>query len=161
MEWQDGEIEGVVIQPLRKFHDPRGWLAEIFRSDELAGEYLPVMGYASVTRPGLTRGPHEHREQSDHFAFIGPGNLRVHLWDTRPSSPTRGRRFSLVAGQDDPLAVTIPAGVVHSYTNISDHDCLVLNFPNRLYKGKGRLEPVDEIRYEDDTSGRFETGDEA
>jgi dTDP-4-dehydrorhamnose 3,5-epimerase len=32
---------------------------------------------------------------------------------------------------------------------------VVFNCPNRLYKGPGRKEPVDEIRHEDDAHSRF------
>jgi dTDP-4-dehydrorhamnose 3,5-epimerase len=160
MIWRDGDIDGVIIRSLVKHPDARGWLAEIFRSDEMPAEILPVMGYVSLTRPGVTRGPHEHRQQADTFAFVGPGKLEIRLWDQRPASPTRGNRKVLVAGEDNPLVITVPPGVAHSYTNVSAADCLVMNFPNRLYRGPGKKEPVDEIRYEDDSSGRFATGRE-
>jgi dTDP-4-dehydrorhamnose 3,5-epimerase len=44
---------------------------------------------------------------------------------------------------------------VHAYKNIGGRDGLVINCPDRLYAGRGRREPVDEIRWEDDPSGRF------
>jgi dTDP-4-dehydrorhamnose 3,5-epimerase len=46
--------------------------------------------------------------------------------------------------------VIVPPGVVHGYRNIGDQAGLVVNLPNRLYKGQGRSEPVDEIRHEGD-----------
>ena len=58
-------IDGVIIKKIVKNKDSRGWLAEFWRSDEVA--YRPVMGYASLTRPGVVRGPHEHKYQSDCF----------------------------------------------------------------------------------------------
>ena len=63
-------IEGVVIKNLVKYGDERGWLAEIFRKDEI--EARPVMGYVSATKPGVVRGPHEHKNQTDIFAFMVP-----------------------------------------------------------------------------------------
>ena len=42
-----GEIDGVVIRDLRQFTDSRGWLAELFRHDELDPEFYPVMAYTS------------------------------------------------------------------------------------------------------------------
>ena len=59
------------------------------------------------------------------------------------------------AGEAWPARVVVPAGVVHAYQNVGDRDGLVLNCPDRLYAGEGRREPVDEIRWEDDPSGRF------
>ena len=39
MEFRPGPIEGVIWKPLRKYHDTRGWLCELFRHDELAAEF--------------------------------------------------------------------------------------------------------------------------
>ena len=66
----DGEIDGVVMRPLKVFNDSRGWLVELFRQDELMQEWWPVMTYVSQTLPGVTRGPHEHVDQTDGFAFL-------------------------------------------------------------------------------------------
>jgi len=106
------------------------------------------MGYVSATRPGISRGPHEHRNQIDTFGFIGPGSFRFKLWDNRKGSPTYGVMQVMVVGEENPVVITIPPGIVHGYTNISSCDAMVLNFPNQLYAGKGRNQPVDEIRYE-------------
>src|SRR5512142_1291442 len=107
MQWKDGDIEGVIITPLKKYTDARGWLAEMFRSDEIEPDLLPAMGYASVTNPGVTRGPHEHGAQSDGFVFLGPGDLKVGMWDRRESSPTHGNRTVLVAGESNPIALFV------------------------------------------------------
>ena len=115
----------------------------------------PVMAYLSMTRPGVTRGPHEHREQTDFFAFAGPSDFEVTLWDNRPGSPTAGRRETFVFGASRPATLIVPPGVVHAYRNVGKVEGWVLNFPNRLYKGPGRIEPVDEIRHEDDPCSRF------
>jgi dTDP-4-dehydrorhamnose 3,5-epimerase len=40
-----GEIKGVIVRDLRKYADSRGWLAELFRHDELDSEFYPVMAY--------------------------------------------------------------------------------------------------------------------
>ena len=146
-------IEGVEVTPLAYHHDARGWLTEIYRADEM--RLQPVMAYVSQTHPGVARGPHEHREQADVFVFMGPSNFRVYLWDNRPHSPTHGRHMRFEVGEDFPARVVVPAGVVHAYKNIGTRAGLVINCPDRLYAGAGRREPVDEIRWEDDPSGRY------
>jgi dTDP-4-dehydrorhamnose 3,5-epimerase len=148
-KYTDGEIEGVVIRPLKAFHDKRGWLVEVFRQDELEEGHWPVMMYVSSTLPGVARGPHEHVEQTDGFAFIGPSDFRLYLWDTRSTSRTKGYRTILTVGASNPVAAWIPPGVVHAYRNIGNVEGLVFNAPNRLYAGRGKKEPVDEIRHED------------
>lgn len=147
--FEEGPIEGVVLKALPKHEDARGWLVELFREDELPAENRPSMTYVSQTLPGVARGPHEHRQQSDFFAFIGPGEFKLYLWDTRRDSPTCGRRLTLVVGESNRQSVLVPPGVVHAYKNVGSIPGLVFNGPDRLYAGWGRTEPVDEIRHED------------
>jgi hypothetical protein len=80
---------------------------------------------------------------------LGPSDFRLFLWDSRPESPTCGRRTVVVVGESNPMAVWVPPGVVHAYRNIGKVPGLVFNAPNRLYAGWGKQEPVDEIRHED------------
>jgi dTDP-4-dehydrorhamnose 3,5-epimerase len=151
----DGEIDGVVMRPLKVFHDSRGWLVELFRQDDVVQEWWPVMTYVSQTLPGVTRGPHEHVDQTDGFAFLGPSDFKLYVWDTRAGSATRGHRTVVVLGASNPAAVWIPPGVVHGYRNIGEVPGLVFNAPNRLYAGWGKKEPVDEIRHEEAEAGKF------
>jgi dTDP-4-dehydrorhamnose 3,5-epimerase len=148
--FRDGEIKGVIIRKLTTVKDSRGWLAELFRNDELEREFLPTMAYISSTNPGVTRGPHEHNDQADLFCFIGPSDFKLRMWDNRKDSETFGCRTTVIVGQKNPSSVLVPAGVVHAYQNIGDAEGIVINCPNRLYKGPGRRETVDEIRHEDD-----------
>lgn len=148
--FREGTILGVVVTALAAHRDGRGSLTETFRLDELPDGVRPVMGYVSLTEPGASRGPHEHREQTDVFAFLGPGTFLVALWDDRPGSSTRGCKMVLHAGPSNPLRIVIPPGVVHAYRNLSSlHPGVVHNFPDRLYAGWGRAESVDELRHED------------
>jgi len=152
MPFQDGPIDGVIWKPLSKFADQRGWLCELFRYDDIPEEFHPVMAYISMTNPGVARGPHEHADQADYFCFLGPSEFKIYLWDARPSSKTHGRREVRVAGASSPAALVVPAGVVHAYKNVGGESGIVFNCPNRLYKGWGRKEPVDEIRHEHDAA---------
>jgi len=149
MQFHPGPIDGVVWRPLAKYHDSRGWLCELFRRDEIPPEFFPAMAYISMTEAGVARGPHEHVDQADCFCFLGPSSFKVYLWDGRPSSPTHGARQTEVVGADRPMLLIVPAGVAHAYKNVGGEPGLVFNCPNRLYKGEGRKEPVDEVRHED------------
>jgi len=154
MKFQEGKIDGVECRNLTKHNDHRGWLTEIFRQDELNG-YYPAMCYISLTLPGVARGPHEHREQTDYFVFTGTGTFEIHLWDNREHSITYGHRRTFVAGGECPMCVIVPPGVVHGYKNISDAPGLVVNCPDQLFAGWDRSEPVDEIRHEEDDHSLF------
>ena len=155
MNFIEGEIRDVVSYPIRKYADDRGWLAELFRQDELGEEFFPVMSYISYTQPGVLRGPHEHLDQADLFCFIGPTTFKLRLWDNRSDSPTYNYLMTLLIGEDDPRAVIVPKGVVHGYKNVGEVDGMVINCPNKLYMGRGKSEPIDEIRHEDDPETIF------
>jgi dTDP-4-dehydrorhamnose 3,5-epimerase len=153
--FESGDVRDVIVRRLQRYDDSRGWLTELFRHDELPAEFLPVMAYISSTLPGITRGPHEHVNQADLFCFLGPSNFKLRMWDNRPDSPTYRRVMTIVAGEDNPHVVIVPKGVVHAYQNIGDKDGIVINCPNRLYRGDQRREEVDEIRHEDDPDTIF------
>jgi dTDP-4-dehydrorhamnose 3,5-epimerase len=153
--FKNGTIHDVVVKDLARHDDGRGWLTEIYREDETAEQFRPAMQYISMTHAGVTRGPHEHVDQADYFAFIGPSTFKIYLWDGRKESPTHLTRQVITAGEGAPRVVIIPAGVVHAYKNVGDCPGMVLNLPNRLYAGRGKRERVDEIRHENDPQSPF------
>ena len=148
MNWIDGPVYDCRVTPLHKFVDERGWLAEVFRQDNLDAMHHPVMAYLSLTHPGIARGPHEHVRQTDLFVFFS-GLFRLYLWDARAASPSYGHRHVIDLGETSPASVLVPPGVVHAYRNVGTRDALILNCPNALYAGQGKAAPVDEIRHED------------
>lgn len=152
-------IENVIIKPLIYFEDNRGWLIELYRSDDISIEDLPQMSYISLTKPGLVRGPHEHKDQTDYFCFMGPSDFKLYLWDNREESNTYGNRMSLIVGESNPSIVIVPRGVVHGYKNIGKINGIVMNSPNRLYKGYKKEWMVDEIRHENNLSSPYKIDD--
>lgn len=153
--FREGPIEGVLWKPLMRHHDGRGWLCELFRQDELPAEFHPAMAYLSISLPGITRGPHEHVAQADCFCFLGPSTFALYLWDRRVQSSTYGHKQVKYVGAKQPTLVVIPPGVVHAYKNVGEEEGMVLNCPNRLYRGVGKAEPIDEIRWEERTGHPF------
>lgn len=145
-------MPGVFVKPLNRYSDQRGWLMEVFRDDELPDGFEPTMSYLSVTKPGVARGPHEHVEQTDLFVFLD-GSYELHLWDSRPDGDDR--HLMLEVGEANPVAVFVPPGVVHAYRNVGERDAFVLNYPDKLYAGWGKKEPVDEIRHEEREDAKY------
>lgn len=144
-----------------KFIDTRGYSMEIFRDDVPEDMHIK-MGYLSWTLPGMSRGPHEHAEQSDLFIFAGPGDFELRLWDCRnvevmpPDDWWAEDNCQIhIVGQLTPVKVYVPAGVVHGYKNISDVPGLVINFPDTLYKGWHKKETPDECKWENKEGNPF------
>jgi dTDP-4-dehydrorhamnose 3,5-epimerase len=146
-------IAGVLIRDLQKFKDKRGWLTEIYRDDEI--DFRPLMSYVSMTEPGVVRGPHEHKEQSDCFVFVGPGTFEVHLWDRRENSSTNKKFEKIIAGENEPKLIIVPPGVVHGYKCVSEKPGFSINLPDKLYKGENKTDEIDEIRHEDDKNSPY------
>ena len=146
-------IEEVIIKNIKKNEDERGWLAEIYRSDEI--DFVPVMNYLSFTKNGIIRGPHEHKYQSDYFVFVGPGDFELNLWDRRDNSGTNGQYLKLTVGESNPCLVIVPPGVVHGYKCVSNNGAFSINLPDKLYKGKNKAEEIDEIRWEKDPKSPY------
>jgi len=154
-----GAIQGVVVRDLKKFVDERGWLVELFRHDELEEGFYPQMAYISQSEPHVQRGPHEHVEQADLFAFIGPSNFKMRLWDNRSDSETYRIVMTLFVGADNPRSILVPKGVVHAYRNVGHGVGIVINFPNRMFMGANRSKEIDEVRHEDDPNTIFRIDD--
>lgn len=157
-EWRDGTIAFVHHQVIQQNADDRGWLAELWRRDELwalpvSNPVRPEMSYVSMTKPMVMRGPHEHRHQTDVFVFFG--HFEIFLWDGRKTSTTTGLRQKIVTKPDRYERVIVPPGVIHGYRNAGRTPGLTLNFPDRLYKGWHRSDTVDEIRHEDQADNEY------
>jgi len=150
----DGEIQGVKVIHPERFEDERGWLEEIWRSDDDQFPQ-PAMSYLSMTKFRVTRGPHEHKFQTDIFVFGLNSDFAVFLWDARPGSTSEGVRQRIIVLRRKPAVVIVPPGVVHAYRNTGNSEGLVLNLPTHLYKGKDRREEVDEIRHETDNNSPY------
>lgn len=149
------EIKDAVVKDIKKHTDERGWLAELYRSDEIGESLFPQMSYVSLTIPDVKRGPHEHVYQTDYFCFLGPSDFKIILWDNRKNSPTYLNKMILFLGENRPAALIVPPGIVHAYKNVGGKDGLVINAANKLYAGKMKKEQVDEIRYENDSETIF------
>ena len=143
------DLPVVSVESIPVYNDARGTLYELFRSDDMPAGFRPVMACSSWSLPGVTRGPHEHREQDDYFTFAGPSEFLVVLWDGRHDRP-HYHGWLLRAGESHPTRLFVPRGVVHAYRNVGSVPGLVVTVTNLLYHGECRKLPVDEIRHECD-----------
>lgn len=131
-------IEGVVITELSTYPDERGYFREIFRiEDTLLKEAAQVS--ATMSYPGVIKAFHYHNEQDDLW-YCGSGMIQAVLYDRRDGSATQGKTQVVVMGEQRPLSLFIPHGVVHGYKVLGPKSALVLYATSRVY------DPVDELR---------------
>ena len=148
-------IEGVKIKECERLCDERGWVFECFRQDELTEDIYPVMATASVTRPNILRGPHEHRQMTENVTFTGKVPYKLYFWDNRMESLTYIQDTTLLIPEGKVINLVIPAGVVFAYKNIGKKDGLAINCPNKLFKGKGYRDEEDTIRHENNPNSPY------
>jgi dTDP-4-dehydrorhamnose 3,5-epimerase len=125
-------IQGVNVKPLKLIADERGYLMEMMRSDD---PFFQKFGqsYVSVAYPGVVKGWHFHKVQTDHFVIV-KGMMKVVLYDQREGSPTKGLVNEFFMGEKNPILVTIPPGVVHGMKGIGTEPAMLVNVPTELYK---------------------------
>ena len=138
------DIDGVIVDNIDQHSDERGFLIETFRIDDeffnsiyrlKDGTYTGCpMTYISATVAGQVRGPHEHKEQTDVFCFLGSSKFEIRLWDNRPDSNTYKKEMKIIAEDSAPLIVVVPPGVVHGYKNIGPDYPLHFSRFSPMYK---------------------------
>ena len=117
-------MNGVLVLPLRRFDDPRGWFMELRRESLLPDRTLQTN--LSFSRAGTVRGLHYHaRGQNDLFVCVR-GMIRVVALD-QDSAET----FTVDVGDDNPAAVWIPGHLAHGFEALTD--ALVLYHVTREY----------------------------
>jgi dTDP-4-dehydrorhamnose 3,5-epimerase len=125
-------IQGVTVRPLKQIHDERGYLMEMLRTDWPEFERF-AQSYITIAYPGIVKGWHYHKKQTDHFVCVG-GVARVVLHDTREGSPTFGETDEFVVGWDvGQKLIVIPTDVYHGFTAVGDAPAFIVNIPTEVY----------------------------
>ena len=124
-------IDGVKLKKLKVIPDERGFLMEMLRDDD---EFFQKFGqvYLTVAYPGVVKGWHYHRKQTDHFVCV-KGMLKVALYDDRQGSPTRGQVNEFFLGEQNPALLVIPKGVLHGMKGVGVEPALLINVPDQVY----------------------------
>lgn len=144
-------IAGVEAKTLKVIPDERGRLMEIFRSDdELFTRFGQV--YMTTAYPGVVKGWHYHKQQSDNMAVVR-GMMKLVLYDSREDSATHGQVNEFFFGEHNPLLIKIPPFVFHGFKAVSECEAIVINIPTEPYNygepDEFRVHPHDnDIPYE-------------
>lgn len=122
MEAQVTPVAGVLVVPLPRFGDERGWFLEARRESWFAtlGGKPSTQTNVVWSRRGVIRGLHYHEAGQDDLFFCATGMVRVVLFDRRPASPTENVAWSIDIGEENPVAVYVPGRVAHGYEALTD-----------------------------------------
>ena len=99
-------IDGVIVKKLKLISDERGYLMEMLRADD---PFFQKFGqvYLTVAYPGVVKGWHYHKVQTDHFIGVS-GMIKVVLYDNRKESKTYGEVNEFFMGELNPMLLVIP-----------------------------------------------------
>ena len=124
-------IEGVRVKRLKVIPDERGFLMEMLRCDD---DFFKEFGqvYLSVAYPGVVKGWHYHKHQTDHFTVV-KGMLKVVLYDQRENSSTRGEINEFFMGEKNPILLVVPPMVVHGVKGVGNEPGYLVNVPDKPY----------------------------
>jgi dTDP-4-dehydrorhamnose 3,5-epimerase len=124
-------IAGVIVKPLKVIPDERGFLMEILRCDD---PFFDRFGqtYLSVVYPGVVKGWHYHKVQTDRITVVH-GMAKVVLCDRREGSSTHGEIQELFVGERNPVLLVIPPGVCHGVKGIGAVPAYMINAPTHPY----------------------------
>jgi len=124
-------IDGVHVKPLKLIPDERGFLYEMLRTDD---PFFQQFGqcYLTAVYPGVVKGWHWHKQQTDHFVCVS-GMAKVVLYDRREDSPTHGEVNEFFMGERNLILLVIPRGVLHGMKGTGTETAMIINLPTHTY----------------------------
>jgi dTDP-4-dehydrorhamnose 3,5-epimerase len=138
-------IDGVHVKQLKLIPDERGFLYEMLRTDD---PFFQQFGqcYLTAVYPGVVKGWHWHKLQTDHFVCV-KGMAKVVLYDRREDSPTHGEVNEFFMGERNPILLVIPKGVLHGMKGVGTETAMIINLPTHPYDHQDpdefRVDPHD------------------
>tara|TARA_B110000046_G_scaffold54801_1_gene61185 strand:- start:986 stop:1441 length:456 start_codon:yes stop_codon:yes gene_type:complete len=120
-----GEIEGVIVTPLRRICDDRGRVMHMMKSvDQGYNGFGEV--YCSTANPGVVKGWHLHTKMTLNYVVI-KGMIKFVLYDDRPDSPTKGNLMEFCIGEHNYVRVTVPINVWNGFMCTGVEEALVVD----------------------------------
>ena len=138
-------IDGVIVKKLKLIPDERGYLMEMLRADD---PFFQKFGqvYLTVAYPGVVKGWHYHKVQTDHFVGVS-GMVKVVLYDNRKESKTYGEVNEFFMGELNPMLLVIPPMVAHGMKGTGTKPGMIVNCPTEVYNyddpDEHRIDPHD------------------
>lgn len=118
-------IEGVKVTALRQFHDERGKVMQMLRSDsEVFSSFGEI--YFSTIFPGAIKAWHRHHEMELNYAVIF-GRIKFVLFDDRSWSSTKGKIQELYISPENYYLVTVPPMVWNGFKASGVGEAIIAN----------------------------------
>ena len=153
-----GKIDGVEVRDLEVNFDDRGVLFEALRTDwneisyalncdQNKGHKHINQVYVVMNTCDAIRAYHKHDKLIDFFTILN-NSAKFVLIDDRKESPTFQKYQVVNMVGMKPQVLVVPAGVYHGWK--APTGTILLSSANQLYKGVGKVQPIDEERISHD-----------
>ena len=123
---ESNEIEGVIIQPLMQIAGNRGSVLHMMRRDsKLFKQFGEV--YFSEILSGKVKAWKRHKQQTQNLT-VPVNNIRLVIYDNRPSSSTHGKIEEYELGRPDHYRlVHIPPMLWYGFQTFGEETALIVN----------------------------------
>jgi dTDP-4-dehydrorhamnose 3,5-epimerase len=123
-------LTGIVVKPLKRIPDERGFFTEIFRNDwkDLIEEEKIAQANLSISYPNIVRAWHKHkRGQIDYFIVI-KGALKICAYDDATQELNE-----IISTGNNLQVVKIPGYYWHGFKVVGNETAKLVYLVNRLY----------------------------
>ena len=118
-------IDGVVLTPLKQIFDERGKVMHMLNVNSPTFTSFGEI-YFSCTYPGVVKAWHLHQEMTLNYAVV-QGEIKIVLFDDRPTSPTRGQVDEIFVSPENYMLVTVPPNVWNGFKCVGIQSAIVAN----------------------------------
>jgi dTDP-4-dehydrorhamnose 3,5-epimerase len=132
-------LTGIIIKPLKRLPDERGFFTEIMRKDwkDLFGNDSIAQANLSLTFPGIIRAWHKHvKGQTDYFIAL-KGTMKICAYDEETEELNE-----IISTGLNLQAVRVPGHYWHGFKALGNEPTMLLYFTTRLYD----YDSPDELR---------------
>lgn len=123
-------IKGVIIKPLNRHSDERGFFTEVMRKDwkEILKDDNIVQANFSITYPNIIRAWHRHlRGQTDYFTVL-KGAIKICIFDEETKELSE-----IISTGQDLQQVRVPGRHWHGFKCVGNKPAMMLYFTTQLY----------------------------
>jgi dTDP-4-dehydrorhamnose 3,5-epimerase len=110
-----------------------GYLYEILRNDDKIFSGKCGQTLISMVNPGVIKGLHLHKDQTDYTICIS-GNMRYVAVKDIPTPPNKMQIVETYDfGEENLMLIKTPPGIWHGYSAIGDKPALLLHTMDKTY----------------------------
>ncbi len=121
----ESKINGVRLHKLKQFHDERGKVMHMLRSDDKHFEQFGEI-YFSCSYPNVVKAWHKHSEMTLNYAVIS-GNVKVVLFDDRDGSSSHGCLEEYFLSPENYHLLIVPPGIWNGFKAIGGQMAILAN----------------------------------